>query len=209
MGCALVLSAVGVDYGLGQLDVPKSHRLPVETFPAVVGDWKGGPVQEVGADIQKRLPTAKIVERIYTNSTNQSVDLMLLTATEDEDMHNPQACFPSQGWKLSNVKGTSVNGQSATQMTADLPGQGRMAVLYWLTGYYPPAPSRNVLLQKAAVWRTHFTGDHNNMSLFVRLTAPDTPLELSALKDFTSSLKDPLQALVRTGNSPSKEALNH
>jgi len=203
MGCALVLSAVGADYGLGRLDVPKPRRLPVETFPAVIGPWKGGPVQEVGDDIQKRLPTAKIVERVYTDPTGQQVDLMLLTATEDEDMHSPKACFPSQGWTLSDVKDTRVDDQQATRMTADMDGRGRLSVLYWLTGYYPPAPPRNALLQKASVWRKHFMGAHSNMSLFVRITAPETPLTDKALASFTASLHDPLKALVAAGAGPS------
>ena len=203
MGCALVLSAVAADYGLGQLDVPKSHRLPIEGFPAVVGDWKAGPVQEIDADIQKRLPTAKIVERVYTNPAGQTMDLMLLTATEDEDMHSPKACFPSQGWALSDVRETQVDGQPMTRMTADMGGRGKLAVLYWLTGYYAPAPPRNALLQKASVWRTHFMGAHSNMSLFVRITAPDTPRNDRAMAGFTSAIRDPLNALVRAGASSS------
>ena len=199
IGCAMVLSAVGADYGLGRLDVPKPHILPVETFPAVIGDWKGGPVQPVDPDIQKRLPTAKIVERVYVDSRGHKVDLMLLTATEDEDMHSPQVCFPSQGWTLSDIHSTSVDGQPATQMTADMNGQGRLEVLYWLTGYFPPPPPRNALLQKATVWRTHFMGPHSNMSLFVRIMSPAATLDKQTAASFTASIRDPLNALVAAG----------
>lgn len=203
MGCALVLSAVVADYGLGQLDVPKPHRLSIEGFPAVVGDWKAGPVHQVDPDIQKRLPTAKIVERDYIDPTGQRMTLMLLTATEDEDMHSPKACFPSQGWTLSGEKDIQIAGQPMTRMTADMDGRGKLAVLYWLTGYYAPAPPRNALLQKASVWRTHLMGVHNSMSLFVRITAPDTPLNDQAMTSFTSALHDPLDSLVRAGASAS------
>jgi len=199
IGCALVFSAVGADYGLGRLDVPKPHLLPVETFPAVVGDWKGGPLQEVPEDIQRRLPTAKIVERSYTDSLGHKIDLMLLTATEDEDMHSPQACFPSQGWTLSDVRAASVDGQPATRMTADLDGQGRVAVLYWLTGYYPSAPPRNALLRRASVLRKHFMAAHSNMSLFVRIVAPPSSLDKQTEASFTSSIRAPLNALVAAG----------
>ena len=209
IGCVLVLSAVGADYGLGQMDVAKPHRLPVESFPANLGSWKGGPVGEVDPDIQKRLPTAKIVDRVYTNPLGQSVDLMLLTATEDEDMHSPKACFPSQGWTLSDVKNTQVDGQPATQMTATMDGGQPSTVLYWLTGYYPPAPPRNALVRKISGLRNHIMGGHNNMSLFVRVTAPDTPLARRSLSEFTSLLHAPLQALVGAGASPSQKALLH
>lgn len=207
--CAMVLSAVGADYGLGQLDVPKPHRLPVETFPAQIGSWQGGAVQAVDSDIQNQLKTAKIVERLYISPSGQKVDLMLLTATEDEDMHSPQACFPSQGWELSNVQNTEVNGEPATQMTAQLDGGERQTVLYWLTGYFPPAPPRNALLKQAAVWRTHFMLAHNNMSLFVRIIAPDTPLGHRALADFTRSLHDPLEHLVGGGAKPVTQGVLH
>lgn len=196
--CALVLTAVGADYGLGQLDVSKSHRLPVESFPATLGAWQGGPVRPVDPEIQNILKTAKIVERVYTNPAGQEIDLMLLTATEDEDMHSPQDCFPSQGWTLSNVHHIQIDGEPATQMTAAMEG-GRQTVLYWLTGYFPPAPPRNAVLKQAASLRPHLTLAHNNMSLFVRILAPDTPLGQRALADFTASLRDPLRRLVGPG----------
>lgn len=209
IGCVLVLSAAGADYGLGQMDVPKPHRLPVETFPDTIGSWKGGPLEPVNEDVQRKLPTAKIVERVYINPLKQKVDLMLLTATEDEDMHSPQACFPSQGWKLSNVQGTQVDGQPATQMTATMQGGPPQAVLYWLTGYYPPATPRNGLIRRASLLRNHVMGAHNNMSLFVRIITPDTPLARRSLSEFTSALHAPLQSLVGAGAGPSQKSLLH
>ena len=200
--CALVLTAVCADYGLGQVNVPKPHRLPVESFPAQIGPWHGGAVQAVDPDIQNMLKTAKIVERVYTNPAilpDQGIDLMLLTATEDEDMHSPQACFPSQGWTLSNVHATSVDGEPATQMTAQQDDGPPQTVLYWLTGYFPPAPPRNAFLKHAAAWRTHFILAHNNMSLFVRIIAPDTPLGRRALENFTKSIHAPLQKVIGPG----------
>lgn len=207
IGCALVLSALGADYGLGQMAVPKPHRLPVEAFPDAIGSWKGGPLEPVNEDVQRKLPTAKIVERIYSNPLGQSVDLMLLTATEDEDMHSPQACFPSQGWTLSNVHDTQVDGQPATQMNAQMDESARETVLYWMTGYFPPAPPRNALLRKAYVWRTQSLDKHNNMSLFVRLLAPDTPSGRRGLSDFTALLHAPLQTLIGSGTTPTNKAL--
>ena len=65
--CVLVLAAAAADYGLGQVDVAKPHRLPVESFPATIGVWQGGPIQEVDPEVQKKLATAKIVEREYVN----------------------------------------------------------------------------------------------------------------------------------------------
>ena len=200
--CVLVLAAAAADYGLGQVDVAKPHRLPVETFPASLGAngaWQGGPIQDVDPEVQKKLATAKIVERVYSNKAGEGLDLMLLTATEDEDMHSPKACFPSQGWKLSDVHPVSVDGQPATEMSAAFEGGQRQKVLYWLTGYYPPAPPRSAFLRKAASLRDRVVGPHNNMSLFVRIIAPDSPQGNQALADFTTVLHDPLQRLAGKG----------
>jgi hypothetical protein len=134
IACVLVLAATGTNYGLGRLDVPKPHRLPVESFPAKIGVWSGGPVRDVDIDIARALPTAKIFERVYTSPTGEQVDLMLLTATEDEDMHSPQACFPSQGWKLSDIQAIQVDGDTGTRRTATV-----CALL--ADRLFPPAPA--------------------------------------------------------------------
>jgi len=207
IGCALVLSAMGADYGLGRMDVPKSHRLPVETFPDTIGSWKGGPLELVNEDVQRKLPTAKIVERVYTNPVGQQVDLMLLTATEDEDMHSPQACFPSQGWKLSNIHDTQVDGQPGTQMNGQINGQAPEIILYWMTGYFPAAAPQNALLRKAFVWRTQSFDKHNNMSLFVRILSPDTPLGRRNLSEFTALLHTPIKTLIGSGTMPTSKTL--
>ena len=207
IACGLILSAVGADYGFGQMAVPKSHRLPVETFPATLGDWKGGPLEAVLPEVQQKLPTAKIVERVYTNSLGQSVDLMLLTATEDEDMHSPQTCFPSQGWTLSNIHEVPVDGQPATQMDAQMASGPPETVLYWETGYFAPPPPRNPLLRKAFVWRTQTLDKHNNMSLFVRLISRDTPSNRRGVSKFTQLLHAPIQSLIGSGAAPSSKAL--
>ena len=197
VACGLVLAAASADYGFGRLDVPKPHRLPVETFPATVGVWKGGPLREPDVDIARALPTAKIVERVYINPVGEQVDLMLLTATEDEDMHSPQACFPSQGWTLSGIQSTQADGDPATRMTAELDGQ-REAVLYWLTGYYPPPVPPNPIARKVADLRARYLERHKNMSLFVRLIAADNPAGRQALSDFTTALHQPLSQLKAT-----------
>jgi hypothetical protein len=92
-------------------------------------------------------------------------------------------------------------------MTAQFEGGPRQTVLYWLTGYFPPAPPRNALLRKAAVWRTHVMGAHNNMSLFVRIIGPDTPLGNHALAEFTQTLHGPIQTLVGQSAQPAKKIL--
>lgn len=203
IACVLVLAAAGANYGLGRLDVPKPHRLPVESFPAKIGDWSGGPLRDVDIDIARALPTAKIVERVYTSPTGAQVDLMLLTATEDEDMHSPQACFPSQGWKLSDIRAIQIDGDPGTRMSAELDGQ-RQSVLYWLTGYFPPAPSPNEFVRKIAAARGHYLNRYKNMSLFVRLITSDDPQGHKALTDFTTALHEPLSALKATVSSKSE-----
>jgi len=94
-------------------------------------------------------------------------------------------------------------------MTATMNGGPPQTVLYWLTGYYPPAPPRNVLIRKVSLLRNHVVGGHNNMSLFVRIMVPSTPLARRSLTEFTSSLKVPLRLLVGAGANPSQKSLLH
>ena len=203
IACVFILAAAGANYGLGRLDVPKPHRLPVESFPAQIGPWVGGPLRDVDIDIARALPTAKIVERVYSNGMGEQVDLMLLTATEDEDMHSPQACFPSQGWKLSNIQVIQVDGDPGTRMSAELGGQ-HQAVLYWLTGYFPPAPPPNQFVRKIAEARGKYLNRYKNMSLFVRLITSDDPQGHKALTDFTAAIHEPINALKATVSNKSE-----
>lgn len=201
VGGGLILGAAALEYGLGPLAVAKIHRLPVETFPAKLGGWHAGDVQPTDADVQARLPTAKILDRPYEDGSGRTVDVMLVTASDSLDIHSPLDCFPSQGWKLSGRRTVVIGGQPVNVMDAQLDDQ-KMTVTYWTTGYYAPPPSRYALVRAASTLRTRLIGRREAESLFVRLIAPATPAGEQGLAEVTALAVPPVRALVEAGARP-------
>jgi EpsI family protein len=198
VGCVMVLGAAGLEYALGPMAVAQPRRLPVEAFPARLGDWRGGEILPVDPDIQARLPTAKIMERTYMDSRGRSADVMLVTASDSLDIHNPLDCFPSQGWKLSNNRAASLNGQPVSVMDAQQDEQ-RMSVVYWRTGYYDPPASPSALVRRVYALRQRVVGRKEGESLFVRVMVPADSSGGQTLMQLAGQILPPVQALVAAG----------
>jgi len=196
VSCLGVVFGVAVlEYAAGPIPVPHPRRLPVDTFPARLGAWQGGAIAPVDPEIQARLRTSAIMDRVYTTDTGRSADVMLVTASDNLDIHNPKDCFPSQGWRLSNSRDKVIAGQTVTMMDAQLDTQD-MTVLYWTTGVYTPPPPRFALARQALVLRDKIVPRHESVSLFVRLMVPrraGADEEVSAL---AAQVLPPVRALV-------------
>ncbi len=197
LGCVMVLTATVTELCLGKVPVAKPHRIAVETFPLRIGSWVAGPRLAVDSSVQEKLATATIIEHIYTNNAGQSVDCMLVTATDSENLHDPAMCFPAQGWHLGNIGTTEIAGEQLNVMNASL-DQQNMKVMYWLTGYYPPAPARNPIVKLLAKARAHLIPKREGMSLFVRLTAPDSPASQQGLNEFIQQIMPQIRALTQS-----------
>ena len=201
VGCIVIFGGAALEYSLGPLAVAKPRRLPVETFPARIGDWQGGTIQTVDPDIQARLPTAMISDREYADPAGRSIDVMLVTASDSLDIHSPLDCFPSQGWHLSQPKQINLRGQSMYVMDA-LQNDQKLTIMYWTTGYYTPAPSHNVLIRKASDFRNELVPNHEGESLFVRLIAPATPAGDQGLSELAGQMVPSVRDLLKAGLTP-------
>ncbi len=202
--CGMVFAVAALEYIAGPLPVPQPRKLAVETFPSRLGSWQGGAIAPVDGDIQARLPTSAIMDRQYTTAAGQSADVMLVTASDNLDIHNPKDCFPSQGWHLSRSHDEVIQGQTVTVMDAQL-GLQKNTVLYWTTGVYMPPPSRYVLVQKAQSLREKIVPRHESVSLFVRLMVPqgrDADQELAGL---AKQVMPPVQALLLSKKKPGEQ----
>jgi len=195
----MVVLTLIVNTTTGRMEIAQLRLLPVETFPRKIGEWQAGKDREIEEDIRNVMPSAKIIDRSYTNDTGQQVQLLLLSATETGDFHNPHTCFPSQGWNLGNFREIRVNGQTIKAMTAEQDAE-RVNVLYWRTGYYEPPLPRNPLLRALYGLRVRLIGKEEGMSLFVRVIAPDSERSNRALMDFVEKIQAPLQVLKASGN---------
>ena len=196
----LVVPALVAEFTCDRLPVAYPRVLSVEAFPARLGAWQGGPLVPVDSEVQKRIPTAKINERVYTNGTLPGVDLTLVSARDAEDIHNPLACFPSQGWDLSQITRAQIGSQPVNVMTATQ-GDQRWKVIFWSTGDYAAPAPRAAWLRGLAAARQKYIVKGDDKSLLVRVVAPATPEGDAALRDFTAHLMAPLGRMLQSGLS--------
>lgn len=202
--CGLVFGVAALNYLVGPLPVPKPRKLAVDSFPAQLGLWKGGAIAPVDPDIQARLPTSEIMDRVYTNEAGQSADVMLVTASDNLDIHNPKDCFPSQGWKLTNNREKVIDGQTVTLMDAQL-DDVKMTVLYWTTGVYTPPPPSSLLAQKALALREKIVPRHEAVSLFVRLMVQQGPTAEEGITHLAGQVIPPVDSLLEAGRKPGEQ----
>ena len=202
--CALVFGVAVLDFASGPIPVPHSRRLAVETFPARLGGWRGGAIAPVDPDIQARMRTSSIMDREYTDEAGRSADVMLVTASDNLDIHNPKDCFPSQGWILTNSRDKMIGGQPVTVMDAQLDDQ-KMMVLYWTTGVYTPPAPRSLLARQALVLRDRIVPRHEAVSLFVRLMIPQSADADSEITALAGQVLPPVQALVQSQQKPGEQ----
>lgn len=200
----MVFGVAALEYAVGPLPVPKPRRLAVETFPARLGTWQGGAIAPVDADIQARLPTSSIMDRVYTSGAGRAADVMLVTASDNLDIHNPKDCFPSQGWRLTNSHNEVVQGQTVTVMDAQLDDQ-KMKVLYWTTGTFTPPLPRSALARKALALRAKIVPSHEYVSLFVRLMVSQGPQAEEEISQLAGQVMPPVRSLVQSAKKPGEQ----
>lgn len=202
--CALVLGVAVLDLTYGPIPVAHPRKLAVERFPARLGDWRGGAIAPVDPDIQARLRTSAIMDREYTDDAGRAADVMLVTASDNLDIHNPKDCFPSQGWGLTNSRDRMIGSQMVTLMDAQL-GDQKMTVLYWMTGVYTPPAPHSVLARRALLLRDKIVPRHEAFSLFVRLMVPQGPDADREITALAGQVLPPVQALVEGKKKPGEQ----
>ncbi|MGI4788513.1 MAG: EpsI family protein [Janthinobacterium lividum] len=202
--CVMVFSVAALDCAVGPLPVPHPRKLAVETFPSRLGSWQGGAIAPTDPDIQARLPTSAIMDRQYSTSSGESADVMLVTASDNMDIHNPKDCFPSQGWVLTNNRDKMIQGQTVSLMDAQLDDQ-KMTVLYWTTGVYMPPPSPYPFVQSVLKLREKVVPRHEAVSLFVRLMVPQNSNSDEAITDLAKQVLPPVQSLLEEKKKPGEQ----
>ena len=177
-----------------RLPIAQRRLIPIERFPVSMGQWTVQTYQQMDPDVVKQCPTAHFVERIYSNTAGYSLQLLLMTATGADDIHDPNICFPSQGWVVESQTIETLAGQPVTFMRAQQ-DDTQLQTVYWYTGYYQPRLPANREVRAISALRTHMTGTMEGMSLFVRIMAPaDTPQPV--LEDFTKRAVSQVNLLV-------------
>ncbi len=202
IGLLMVSAALVGAYALPRAPVPAMHRLPVETFTPQIGGWTANADLPVDDFVQQKLPTAKIVTRDYMGTSGRQVELLLLSAERREDFHDPNECFPGSGWQLTDRRPIQIGGQTVNTMRAERDGV-RTRVWYWWAGevdFEQGDAGGQRKIQALRKFVLHTFGRADGMSLFVRMTAPDTEPGRADLRAFTQTLLPPLKDLWKTAN---------
>ena len=199
IGTLMIVTATICTYAFPRLPVPSIHKIPVETFPRTIGEWQGGPDEAVDPEVQKIIPTATIISRVYKNLSGQTVELTLLSASQRGDYHDPNICFPAHGWNLSNLQNVHIFGERFNSMTAEQ-DKLKMKVHYkWMGAINIKTDS--VYLKSAVKVRDEvFYGvmdRTDGMELFVRIMAKDDDLNPRAMGDFNQQIMPIVNSLLK------------
>lgn len=200
LGTMMIVTAAVCTYAFPRLPVPSIHKIPVETFPRTIGEWQAGPDEPVDPEVQAKIPTAKIVSRVYKNSAGQTVELTLLSASVKSDFHDPNLCFPAHGWELSNHRAVRFQEDRFDEMTAVQEGT-KMEVLYKWLSTVSAQPPANVVLRTSYKIREEMLAHgmmdrQDGMSVFVRVMARRDSSSQRALNDFVPQILPTIKSIM-------------
>lgn len=199
VGLVMVVGVLAASHALPRLPEPVTHRVPVDSFPRQVGEWKADEDAPVDPEVQKVIPTAKIVTRTYHGPVGETVELTLLSAERVQDFHNPNECFPGQGWQLSERREAPLGGRTFNVMGAEKDGV-RHDVYYCWIGSGDLHQSSGVTAALSAVRNKVFgrlMDRHDGMSLFVRVISSQDPRSRQDAQAFIGQLMIPVDAMLR------------
>lgn len=193
--CAvLAVGALVANRAVGRIETDTMERLPVQEFPMEIGEWRC--IQEIPTDpqVQEEVPTAVIVDRIYQDSKGRQINLTLLTATDYADFHDPNICFPGQGFALGPREKVEVAGQPCASMTAARDFD-RLRMVYWWSGSAGvDSKYGREQMGKVLALRDKLVG-HQGHSLFVRVLTEDGEESEATIEDFMQASRTALTEL--------------
>ena len=173
----LTLGALAANLAIQQGALRKLARRDVSAFPRDLANWKGGEDRPLDPKTQQLLATADVIDRVYTNSAGQAVNLLLVSSTDPEDAHSPESCLPSQGWTLRAVQNETLDGQAIHTDKATRTGQA-LDVIFW----FDILSDKNAsLFSRMEAVRESVRGQG---SLMIRLTTPSGPDSDKTLREF-------------------------
>jgi len=201
IGLAMILTAIAANHTFGRLQYAQPHLLPIETFPRRIGRWKQeGEDRPIDQEVIKVLPTAHIVDRVYRDASGQIINLLMLTASDYKDFHDPNICLPGNGWQLSDRTTFLFQGQNINKMRASQRNT-HLLVFYWLPGNYTANIDHGLPMQKVLSLRKALTGEEGQ-SLFVRVIAAENAASPDTVQRFIADIQPAIQAL--TEATPSR-----
>ena len=136
---ALMLAAFGALLRTGDQGLIPPH-LPLEQFPATVGQWSGMSVPL--SDKEKSILAANGYASILFSRSPQEPPVLFFSAyydhqTAEQNIHSPLNCLPSSGWAIlhSETRNLPLFGRDRKPVQVNLDiiqkGLDKQLVLYW------------------------------------------------------------------------------
>jgi len=195
IAAGMLIVTLMVSYGSPRLQPDKPQVLPIETLPKQIGVWKSEKDISLDPKVQKVLPTARLLTRVYINPAGKAVELLLLTAREVDDYHDPRVCFPNQGWQISEEQVIQVDNQKMNTLVA-MQGREKLDVNFWWVANKNTSQSKNGIVAGLYTLRKAFVRGEST-SLFVRLLALQDGGGQSGMKAFLLELQPELDKMTR------------
>ncbi len=167
----MTLPVIAASYAFGRLKLGSTHVVPVDAFPRQIGMWRMIEERPESAVTRKIIPNAIMTDRTYALPSGDAVQLLLLTGSTPSSFHKPKVCFPAQGWSLSDIIITHVDGYQCSEFDATL-GNQKTRVIYWWVGDFRSDLPHNAI--NTVMYKLHkMVQPEQNNSLFVRIMIPE------------------------------------
>lgn len=148
----------------------RAESLPAARLSLRLGKWQGKDVP-VPADVQKALPTARILSRSYESPAGPAY-VTIVSGSDATVLHDPHDCLSGEGWQFLEERTRALAaGQpeapiQVREVVMEKAG-GRARMWYW---YAVGAEIHNTTMSaRLALFRTRLTEGRGPRAEFVRL----------------------------------------
>jgi EpsI family protein len=193
---ALTLASVSaaVCLAVPRIPIGTTRALNIKAFPRQIGEWKAVEDRPQDPTLHAELPSATIVERIYKGPSGRDIDLLILTASDPQDFHDPTVCLPSQGWETKSNSTIQRDGDTIHAIDANL-NRNMINLLYWMVGDYASKRAENGVMKSLYRFRSRVVRNEEGTCLFVRIISHDDVESRQEALRFVDALQKPLADL--------------
>lgn len=191
LSVVIAAAALACNFVLQSGAMRRLQSRDVSVFPRRLGEWQGGADRPLEPAVQKQLANANVMDRIYTNPQGREVNLLIVSSTDPEDAHSPEACLPAQGWLPQSTRKEQIDGQMMHVDQMSL-GASRLDVVFWW----------DILVDENANILSHVEALRESIrgqgTIMVRLTMPADSTSTQTLRDFARLVLPAMREWKRT-----------
>jgi EpsI family protein len=114
---------------------PDVSRISLEKFPYVIGEYKG---VDLGYPdwLEEALKAEEFILRSYEDNNGNKLKLYLayFTSRKGTSTHNPDVCYPAQGWRIENKGKVTIDIDGKKYNLAKryfIKGAETQTILFW------------------------------------------------------------------------------